>query len=165
AVLFLFLAIYVTLTYRNPLLAGLLLGAAFWSRQPTIFALPFFVIMFSDQWLPQSRSGTLIKRIDLKPLLWLAMGVGFFVLLHFTYNYLRFGTPLDAGYYSGGQVSELPAVYPHGPFHISYISRHIPIVFESLPIFTSQAPYISFSWGGMAIWATTPAFFYALFAG
>ncbi len=165
AVLFLFLAIYVTLTNRNPLLAGLLLGAAFWSRPTTILALPFFVIMFSDQWLPQSNGTSLLRRIDLRPLLLLGAGVGTFVLSDFIYNYLRFGTPLNAGYTETKIAHTDTALFSHGQFHMSYISRHVPIVFERLPRFTSEAPYVTPSWSGMAIWASTPAFFYALFAG
>ena len=50
-------------------------------------------------------------------------------------------------------------------FHISHIPRHMPAFFEGLPIFQSGAPYILPSWAGMALWATTPAFLYAFFAG
>ena len=56
-------------------------------------------------------------------------------------------------------------VYQHGLFDLSYIDRHPPVVFEQMPIFRDTAPYILPSWAGMAMWATTPAFFYALFAG
>ena len=52
ATIFLFLAIYATLNRKNPLLAGLCLGGAYMSRYPTMLSLPFFIIMFSDQWLP-----------------------------------------------------------------------------------------------------------------
>jgi hypothetical protein len=165
AVLFVFLAIYETLTQKRPLVAGLLLGAAFWSRQTTVLALPFFIIMFSDQWLPQSSETSLLKRIDLRPLILLGAGVGVFILLHFTYNYLRFGTPLDAGYTATKIAHTDTALFSNGQFHMSYISRHLPIIFERLPNFTSESPYVKPSWSGMAIWATTPAFFYALFAG
>jgi hypothetical protein len=34
-----------------------------------------------------------------------------------------------------------------------------------MPIFQQAAPYILPSWFGLAVWATTPAFFYALFPG
>ncbi len=165
AVLFLFLAIYATLARQNPFLAGLFLGAAYWSRLPTVLALPFFIIMFSDQWLPSQRTGSLVSRINVKPLLWLGFGVGIFVLLNFVYNYLRFDTPLDASYYFRKPEIWDEPWFNHGPLHITYIPRHLPIIFEKLPIIQTEAPYILPSWGGMAIWATTPACLYALFAG
>ncbi len=167
AVLFLFLAIYVTVVDKRPLWAGLFLGAAFWSRQPTILALPFFLIMFSDQWLPESRKQetSLLKRVDLKPLILLGVGLGVFIALSFVYNYLRFETPLDASQnFRKPEILREPW-FNHGPFHYSYVERHVPVFFESMPIVKSTAPYVIPSFSGMAMWSTTPAFFYALFYG
>ncbi len=74
AVLFLFLAIYFTLGRKNPLMAGLCLGAAYWSRAPTILTFPFFLIMFSDDWLVWEKDRPLLKRINWQPLLYLCWG-------------------------------------------------------------------------------------------
>ena len=163
-VFFLLLAVYATLVTKSPLLAGLFLGAAFWSRQPMILALPFFLIMFSDQWLSGSLEKPLLKRIDIVPMIKLGLGVGLFVALALEYNNLRFGSPFDYGSDYSKQATDQPALYNHGPFDISYIPRHIPAVFELTPVFQSNAPYIIPSFLGMALWATTPAFFYSLFA-
>ena len=166
-VLFLFLAIYETLIGKRPFTAGLLLGAAYQTRLPTILTLPFFVIMFSDQWLQKDDGRPLLKRVDLKPLLLLGAGLGIFVVLGAIYNYLRFETPLHASYYYW-LTPDAPIrqdLLKEGLFDASYIPRHIPVVFRSLPIFQSKPPYVVASWGGMAMWATTPVFLYALFAG
>jgi len=163
AVLFLFAAIYFTIVRKNPLIAGLCLGAAFWTRQPTILTLPFFLIMFSDQWLRPPAAGSLIERINLKPLLQLGSGIGVFVLASFAYNFARFDTPLDASQHHLPERVRAQPWFNHGPFDPRYISRHVTVFFESMPIVQSQAPYILPSWGGMAFWASTPAFFYALF--
>ena len=162
-VFFLLLAIYATLVLRNPLVAGLSVGAAFWSRQPMLMALPFFVLMFSDQWLPHSSEKSVLKRIDIIPLMKLGSGVGLFVAFALGYNDVRFGSPFDAGLTHSPQATELTSIYPNGPFDISYVPRHIPAVFELMPIFQRNAPYVIPSFFGMALWATTPAFFYALF--
>ncbi len=166
AVLFLFLAIYETLVSKRPLLAGLFLGAAFLSRFPTILSLPFFIIMFSDQWLPKSDQKSLVKRINLVPLLKLGGGLGIFVALGMAYNYLAFETPLPAAHHHYfSQWSPTPPVLAKGIFHISHITRHLPVVFRNLPLVQSEPPYVLPYGGGIAFWATTPAFLYAFFAG
>lgn len=165
-VLFLFLAIHETVVAKRPFWAGLFLGAAYWSRLTPILALPFFAIMFSDQWLPQSHEKTLPRRIDIKPILQFGSGVGIFLVLSFIVNYLEFDTPLPASrHYYFDQWSPRPSILAEGLFDITYIPRHLPSFFRNLPIFQSEAPYVLPSWSGMAIWATTPPFVYALFAG
>ncbi len=167
AMLFLFLAIYVTLTSRNPFLIGLFLGAAYLSRQSMILAFPFFLIMLSGDWLLKDSGQSLLKRVSIKPLAQLASGAGIFLLISFVLNYLRFSNPLESGYSFSEQVhqEELAWLFNRGVLHITYIPRHIPVFFEGLPIFRSEGPYILPSWAGMAIWGTTPVFLYGLFVG
>jgi len=165
AVLFLFAAIYFTLVKKNPLLAGAFLGAAYMSRLVTILALPFFIIMFSDLWLPESKKGrSPIARVDVVPLIKLATGLGFFLLLNLSYNFLRFGTFWDAYHYSPAIEAE-PWIHTHGLLHYSYMPRHFPYIFSNFPAFQSDPPFVlAPEFGGMAIWVTTPAFIYSLFA-
>src|SRR4029453_4627927 len=165
ATLFLFAAVYFTLARKNPLLAGLCLGAAYMSRYPTILSLPFFIIMFSDQWLPEARKGEpLLRRFDLVPLLKFGLGLGALILLNAVYNYLRFDTPLDASYHYRDPAI-LTEPYWQGPeFQIAHMKFHFPVIFRQLPAFQSDAPYVlAPNFVGMAIWATTPAFVYAFF--
>jgi len=98
----------------------------------------------------------------------LGLGLGIFLVLGSIYNYLRFDTPLHASYYHWLSYHRdgIPAdLFPNGLFDISYIQRHIPVVFKELPIFMSDKPYLLIPQGGMAIWATSPALIYAFFAG
>ncbi len=164
SVTFLLLAIYITLLGKRPFLSGVFLGASYWSRLPTILSLPFFIVMYSDKWLKRPGESSILKRINLKPLIYLALGVGIFVLLNFIYNFVRFGTPLDVAYYLKPGIFD-EHWYEKGIFDITYIPRHLRIIFAAFPIFLPKAPYVMPSWGGMAIWITTPAFIYALFAG
>ncbi|HLE03237.1 MAG TPA: hypothetical protein VI729_01295 [Anaerolineales bacterium] len=168
AVLFVFLAIHETLVAKRPFLAGVFLGAAHLCRLPIVLAFPFFVIMFADQWLPESDEKSLIKRVNLIPLLKLCTGLGVFVALGMVYNYLVFDTPLPSGmhYYKTDDPNDQYAVkIAAGLFKAEYIPNHFPRIFSALPIFRSGAPYVLPSWAGMAFWATTPAFLYAFFAG
>jgi hypothetical protein len=164
SVTFLLLAIYATLKGRRPFLSGVFLGASFWSRLPTIFSLPFFMVMFSDKWLKKSVETPILKWVNPKPLLYLGFGVGIFVALNFLYNFMRFGTPLDISYYLKPGIFEEP-IYKKGIFDITYLPRHLRVIFAGLPIFILKSPYVIPSWKGMSIWLTTPAFVYALFAG
>ena len=169
AVLFLFLAIYETLVSKRPFLAGLFLGAALLSRLPTILSLPFFIIMFSDQWLPKSDEKSLVKRINFIPLLKFGAGLGILMGLGGAYYYLAFDTPLPAAsHHHFAQYFERSPPAPlldKGIFDISYVGRHLPGVFKNLPTVQSNPPYVVPFGNGIAIWATTPAFLYAFFAG
>ena len=207
AVLFLFLAVYETLVGKRPFRAGLLLGAAYLTRLPTIMTFPFFLIMFAQEgllsdafgvvWrvvkersLPFSEARALIKRDDVRSLARFAAGLTIVVVLLSLYNFIRFDTPLHASYTNWHVFCEEGSLFnnlcqedltapgrlfggdgllgsgTNGLFDISYIPRHIPVLFEGLPYLTEEAPYIIFDWdGGPAFWATTPVFLFALFAG
>lgn len=168
AMLFMLAAIYVTLAQRNPFLAGLFLGAAYLSRLPLLLSAPFFVAMFFDQWWEQEAApGTpMWKRMNVVPLIQFGFGLGIFVSAGMLFNYLRFDSPFDGGHTHSPQVDQpqLSHVYSDGILNPSYIPRHIHVIFEVLPLVSRQGSYVWPSWFGMAIWATTPAFFYALFA-
>ncbi len=143
-------------TDLKPLLLLLLLVSGVWGLIVLGFVYKLLIYVYNNR-----------QRIDLKPLLQLGIGVGIFVLLGFIYNYLRFEDPLNTGYsvwrdYYG---SDLDHLLPEGLFDISYVGRNIPVMFQAVPVFPSEAPYVYSSMSGMAIWATTPAFLYALFAG
>jgi len=199
SVLFLVVAIHETLISKRPLSAGFFLGASYLARLPVILSFPFFLIMFSDQWLRKPSSGkslreslgvgpgalfaSLRESISLRPLILLCAGVGIPVVFSFVYNYLRFEDPLNSGYavwadFQGPrdilQADPCLSRTPTGLclFAPEYATRNIPVFFQAVPVFTvgqgaavASAPYVYPSWSGMAFWATTPAFLYALFAG
>ncbi|HXG30859.1 MAG TPA: hypothetical protein VNK81_04375, partial [Thermodesulfobacteriota bacterium] len=108
SVAFLFLAIYATFKDKHPFLVGVLLGASYWSRLPTILSLPFFIAMSSDRWLKKTEAGTILSRINPGPMLYLGLGVSIFIGLNSIYNLLRFGTPLDRSYYLIPGIMEEP---------------------------------------------------------
>ncbi|MEM7009324.1 MAG: hypothetical protein AAF462_09355, partial [Thermodesulfobacteriota bacterium] len=162
---FFFLALAVTETFgkRRPLVIGILLGLSFWCRLPVVLSLPFFLIMLSDMWFNNDKTISIYKRINLRPLILLGLGVGIFVLLNFLYNYVRFDTISNIAYTI--QAKEEPWFYPKGLFHISYIPKHLYIFFLKPPLFSSEVPYVLPSMEGMSILITTPAVIYVLFAG
>lgn len=165
AVFFLFGAIYATVSLRSPLLAGALIGAAFMCRPSTILAGFFPLVFFADRWLITVAGVSLWRRVRLRPLAELAIGVAPFVIVIMVFNALRFGSPFESGYKYSEQFYQisLMGAWDHGMFDIAYITRHVAVFWEAMPIFANQGPYMWPSWAGLAMWVTTPPLFYGLF--
>lgn len=136
---------------KRPFVAGLLLGAAYLARLQVVLSFPIFLYFLYD------------KKSWIKNYLKFALGVLPFAFFDFTYNFARFGTIFDKGYYLIPGVLVEPW-YQNGLFNLSYIPRHLKIIFEAIPSFSNKFPYARPDWGGLAIWFTTPAFIYAFFA-
>ncbi len=159
ATFFLFWALHEFLTKNRPILVGLLVGAAFWCRLPTALAIFFFALLaIWQQKQPNIKSKI---KSSLPYLLKLAAGMAVFVILNFAYNYARFGTIQDVGYYMIPSILDEPW-FSQGFFSFSYIIDNLVPFLTGLPSLVSTAPYIQFPMMGMAIWFTTPAFIFAL---
>ena len=151
AYLFLTLTIYESLNKKRPLILALFFGLAFLSRLQTVLTVP--LIFYLNQ----------KKFKDLKKLFSFSLGFGFFGVIYAIYNYIRFGSIFQTGYGLIPGVLKEPW-FQKGIFSITYIPRHLRVIFTSLPKFLKSFPYLEPSWGGLAIWITTPAFIYSLFA-
>ena len=137
---------------RRPALIGFFLGATFLSRIHVILSLPFFLYVIFQN-----------KKDFLKKLFLLGLGMAPFFLFNFLYNFLRFGSIFDKGYFLVPGIYSEPW-FSKGMLNIAYIPEHLRILFLMLPKFLSKPPYIEPSWYGLAIWITTPAFIYVVFA-
>ncbi|MEP7378198.1 MAG: hypothetical protein ABI725_01405 [Chloroflexota bacterium] len=165
SVMFLFAAIWATVDRRNALLAGVFIGVAFTCRPSTLLAGVFPLIAFADMWLDSSPGTPLVRRINFRPLLAMGLGVAPFLALTGTVDYLRFGNPFETGYNLSEQIyqTNLAGVYDQGIFALSYIPRHIPVVFEAMPNFSTQGSFMWPSYGGTALWVISPALLLACF--
>lgn len=145
AVFFLLLALIEIFGKRRYFLIGLLIGASFWSRSPIIFSLPFFLIIY---------------RNNFKNSLLLGSGLGVFILLDLAYNFLRFNeiSPL-APYNLISNITNDP-VFKDGFMNVKFIPRHLDAIFLRLPYLTDKFPYLVPSLYAMALWFTTPALVY-----
>jgi hypothetical protein len=164
-VLFLFATIYATVVMRNPLLAGVFVGAAFMCRAPAGLAGLFPLIAFSDRWLVVDRSRPWWQAVRFRPLVELAVGVTPFIVLFLVVNYLRFGSPFESGYSYGEQVHQIDLAWrwPYGLINPAYIPLHVELFWKGMPIFSGNGSYVWPSWAGMAMWATSPALLIGLF--
>lgn len=149
AVFFILLAINECLGKKRLFLVSSFLLFAFLSRLQLILSLPFFVLL------------TLKNNLSVKRVVLFAIPLIVFVLLYFTYNFIRFGDPLQNGYTLIPGILKEPW-FNKGQFSIQYIPNHLYLMFLKLPIITKDFPFIKPSWAGLAIWITTPAFIYAL---
>lgn len=155
AAFFLMAAIYTATTNKNPFITGLLIGAAYLSRVHTILSLIFFITMLVKK--PVINKDNFIK------LTVMLFGVAPFLVFNALYNFARFGVLYDAGYALIPGVLDEPW-YTLGLVHPSYITRHFDVLVKALPVVKDQFPYIYPSWGGLAIWITSPAIFISFLA-
>lgn len=159
SVFFLFMAIHEAFNKMRPLVMGLLVGASFWCRLPTILGIFFFAGLIISRQTTQSWKSKI--RQALPSLLKLAMGAGVFVFFDMIYNLVRFGTPFDVGYWLIPGILEEPW-FSEGLFSLSYIPVNLRVFLTGVPIFTPNPPFVLVPITGLAIWVTTPAFVYAL---
>jgi hypothetical protein len=149
AAFFLSLAILESFGKKRPFLLGLFLGATYLSRIHIALVFPFFIILNWD------------KLKYLKNLFYFILPITLFVGFDFFYNFARYGTIFNKGYFLIPGTSTEPW-FSKGIMHPSYIIEDLKIAFLKLPIKISTFPYIIPSWAGMAIWLTTPAFIFSL---
>jgi hypothetical protein len=138
---------------------GLLVGASFWCRLPTILGVLFFVGLIvsrqpNKQWAAKLRASA-------KPLAFLVAGAGVFVAFDVAYNFVRFGAFFDVAYWMIPGILEEPWFHL-GLFSLAYIPENLVPILTGLPSFTTVAPYMIAPITGLAIWFTTPAFVFAI---
>lgn len=159
SVFFMFLAIHEAFNKKRPLVMGLLVGASFWCRLPTILGIFFFAGLIVSR-VPSQDWKTRLRRA-LPSLLKLAVGAGIFVGLDMAYNFVRFGEFFDAAYWKIPGILDEPW-FSEGLFSLSYIPVNLRAFLTGLPIISPNPPYLLAPMTGLAIWFTTPAFVYAL---
>jgi 4-amino-4-deoxy-L-arabinose transferase-like glycosyltransferase len=153
---FLLLALNELFGRKRPFLIGIFLGAAFWSRLPTILSILFFVILLLKE------NEKIFSKNNFLIAFKFLLGVSIFFVLNFAYNWLRFGTIFDVAYTLRPGIFEEPW-FQKGLLSLSYIPEHLKIIFLKGPNILEHFPYFQPSLAGMAIWFTTPAFIFALF--
>lgn len=143
------------------LVAGLLLGLAAGSRVPVGLALPAFAALYawrpSDGWRVRTAHG------------WLVAGVAVVALGLAWYNIARFGSPFEFGYSripsgdAGGLITDEPW-FSEGLMSISYIPRHLQVMFLAGFDVVARAPFLRPSWSGTSLFLTAPFLFLAVLA-
>ncbi|HEY6608965.1 MAG TPA: hypothetical protein VI277_07215 [Candidatus Limnocylindria bacterium] len=160
AVMFGLIGLNLAVRGRSALAAGLFLGLAAGSRVPAGLALPAYAALYAR--VPGG--GWQIRRDHA----WLLIGVGVIAVGLAAYNVARFGSPFDFGYAhipSGetGLITDEPW-FSEGLMSISYIPRHLQVIFLDTFQVVDQAPFLRPSWSGASLLITAPFLFCAVLA-
>lgn len=159
AIFFLWLALLEITTRKRLFIIGLLIGAAYLARLPTILAAVFVPVYLSEKFFSKVNNKF---HINFKNLFVFGFGLSIMVLLNWAYNYARYGTIEDISYRLLPIFNE--PWYQYGLFNIRYIPTHLNELFTALPKFSLSPPFLIPSLLVMSIWFVTPAFLLSLFA-
>jgi len=159
AVFFMMCAFVEATGPKRPWLVGLLLGAAGLARLPTFLAFPFFAYLLvhgdDRRLLDIFRDKAVLLRFGL-----FGAGLALMFGLDLLYNYARYGTIRDEGYYHP-QYRELEAL-SRGMNDYTYIPRHLEAIFWQFPALDGSFPFLHPRVEGMGLFLTTPMFIYLL---
>ena len=141
---------------RRAWLIGLFAGAAFLTRAPLAFAIPFYALLLAGDriWEP--------RRWPWRAWIELAVGVLPSLAFFFWYNAARFGSPLESGYGLALLPDWLEAQRRLGLFSTSHIAMNIDYLFLKVPRQISSFPFFQPDGLGMSIFITSPGLLYAI---
>lgn len=173
------LVLYVLfgLEARRPVLAGLVLGLCFMTRASTAFACVFFALEICrahrrenapaldlDAWPPRLALRYLAG-VDWPRALRAAglfaapiLVIGALAMWH---NHARFDDPFVFGH-EHLQVGWRTRIERWGLFNYHYLPKNLAIFWASLPWLSAQAPHVTVSAHGLALWFTTPNLLWTL---
>lgn len=160
AVLFALAALNLAVRRREPLAAGLLIGLAAGSRLPVGLALPAVAAIYAHR----PEGGWRIGRAHAL----LLVGIAGPVLALAAYNVARFGSPIDFGYAhipsgESGLITDEPW-FRDGLMSVSYIPRHLKVMFLDGMAVVPEAPFFKPSLSGASLWLTAPFLFLGVLA-
>ena len=153
------LALIETFGRRRPLLIGLLLGAAFLTRPPILFAGPFFAFVLTFDRSIRTWVG---RRTIARDWALLVIGVAPAIAFFFWFNWVRFGSPLDSGYLEATLPPWLAAVRDQGLFSVSHMPQNWDYFILHTPQMIPDFPWFKPDGLGMSILITSPALLLSL---
>jgi len=153
---------------RRALLMGLLVGAAFLTRAPLVFAGPVLALWVVPSWgdvLGAGRSlGDRVRALSWADWLWLFVGVAPALVFFFWYNLDRFGSATESGYALATLPEWLELQRQKGLFAAAHVGMNLNYLFLKLPAFTNTFPYLKPDGLGMSVLFTSPGLLLALLA-
>ena len=134
--------------YVNLFFSGFFFAFAVTCRLSFLLSAPLFILIIIFH-----------RKLSIKGLI--AFGCGAFIpgFLYMLYNYLRYNTIMDLGYYLTFEKDNKGET--GGPLQLKYIGYNLYSLFLMGPRWITEFPYIYPSLTGLAVTFTTPAIFYA----
>jgi hypothetical protein len=141
---------------RRAWLIGLMAGAAFLSRAPVAFAVPFYALLLAgdDLWEP--------RRWPWRSWVALAVGVLPSIVFFFWYNDARFGSPFESGYALATLPPWLEEQRKLGLFSIAHIPMNLDYFLLHLPRLIPDPPFFKPDGLGMSVFLTSPGLLFAV---
>ena len=133
---------------QRALLIGLLAGAAFLTRAPVAFAIPFYALLL----LPWLDGGDAPRRtIPWRSWALLTAGVLPSIVGFFAYNVVRFGDPLESGYALATLPPFLDQLRQQGLFSLSHVGMNLEYLLLHLPKPIRDFPFFRPDGLGMSV--------------
>ncbi|MGH2476767.1 MAG: hypothetical protein ACRDIL_16020, partial [Candidatus Limnocylindrales bacterium] len=157
---------------RRAWIIGLCAGAAFLTRAPLAFAVPFYALLLHPPIETMSlraagnAAGAYIGRAReaIPWRAWIGLGLGVLpsVAFFFLYNQVRFGTPLESGYALATLPEFLERQRALGLFSIAHIPMNLEYFLFHLPRLEAEWPFLRPDGLGMSVLITSPGLLFAL---
>ena len=158
---FVWCGIYAGVCRRSYILAGFAFGLAYLSRIPSIACLAIVPFLNHKDFITY---GAGKKAFNFLNMFKLGLGLLPGLVGNMLYNYVRFGVINNEAYNILFEKVKHEPWFAHGHLSYHYIPTHLSEMLTSLPYITDTPPYLIPRLFAMAIWITTPAFVYILFA-
>ncbi len=136
-------------------LIGLLAGAAFLTRAPLAFAIPFYALMLD-------RPSSMRRALPWRQWAWLAVGVLPALVFFLAYNQVRFGNVLESGYALATLPAWLELERAKGLFAVAHIPTNVDYFLLHLPKLIGAFPWFKPDGLGMSVLLTSPGLLYAV---
>lgn len=152
---------------QRPWLIGVFAGAAFLTRAPLAFAIPFYALML-DRPTGVTVTGVVGGYVGSvaqseRWRRWVGLGLGVLpaIVFFFLYNQVRFGSPWESGYGLATLPEFLIAQRALGLFAIAHVGMNIDYFLLHLPKFIPTFPYFRPDGLGLSVLITSPGLLFA----
>ena len=153
---------------QRPVVIGLLAGAAFLTRAPLAFVVPFYMLMLEPTGARRAAAtagGYVRASLARWPVgHWVRLGLATLpaIAFFFWYNAVRFGDPLESGYSLASLPAWLAARREVGLFSTAHIGMNVDLLLFKLPGPIPEFPYFKPDGLGMSVLFTSPALLMAV---
>ena len=152
---------------QRPWLIGVFAGAAFLTRAPLAFAIPFYALMLDRPTAVAAAGvvggyvGSAVRSERWRGWVGLGLGVLPAVVFFFLYNQVRFGSPWESGYGLATLPEFLQRQRALGLFAIAHLGMNIDYFLLHLPKVIPTFPFFRPDGLGMSVLITSPGLLFA----